>query len=93
MAMPPRVVDPRQLRKRMLMFYFAAGVNLLMSFWVATAGGSQAGGGTLIAVMFVFLGFAGLNYYMARRIHKFLRQLQGGASPPADPLHKDEQGS
>jgi hypothetical protein len=81
MAMPPRVIDPRQLRKRMLMFYFAAGVNLLMSFWVATVGASQANGSTLMVVMLVFLGFAGLNYYMGRRIQKFLRQLPVGAPP------------
>jgi Flp pilus assembly protein TadB len=81
MAIPPRVVDPRQLRKRMLMFFFAAGVNLLMAFWVATVGSSQAGGASLMVVMLVFLGFAAVNYYMARRIQKFLKQLPV-ATPP-----------
>jgi MFS-type transporter involved in bile tolerance (Atg22 family) len=82
MANPPRVVDPRQLRKRMLMFFFAAGVNLLMAFWVATVGSSQAGGASLMVVMLVFLGFAAVNYYMARRIQKFLKQLPL-SMPPA----------
>lgn len=75
---PP--VDARQLRKRMLMFYFAAGVNLLMGFWVFAVGGVQAASGTLTVVMLVFIGFAGLNYYMARRLNKYLRRLQ--QAPP-----------
>jgi Flp pilus assembly protein TadB len=90
MAMPPRVIDPRQLRKRMLMFYFAAGVNLLMAFWVATVGASQANGSTLMVVMLVFLGFAGVNYYMGRRIQKFLRQLPVGAPPAQSDTTKKE---
>jgi hypothetical protein len=70
-------VDPAQLRKRMLLFYFAAGVNFLMAFWVWSVGASQAPGGTLTLITLVFLAFAGLNYYMARRISKFLRQTPG----------------
>jgi hypothetical protein len=71
MRQPP---DLAQLRKRMLIFYFAAGVNLLMGFWVWSVGSGQAPHGTLTLIMLVFLAFAGLNYYMARRINKFLRQ-------------------
>jgi hypothetical protein len=74
-------LDPQQLRKRMLIFYFAAGANLLMAFWVVVATAGQAGGGTLTTVMLIFLAFAGINYYMARRLSKYLRQL--GARPPA----------
>jgi membrane protein implicated in regulation of membrane protease activity len=70
-------VDPAQLRKRMLLFYFAAGVNFLMAFWVWSVGAGQAPGGTLTLITLVFLAFAGLNYYMARRISKFLRQTPG----------------
>ena len=66
--MEPRM-DPR-IRKRMLMFYFAAGVNLLMAFWVSSAGGGKIAGGTLTVIMLIFLFFAGVNYYMARRIAK-----------------------
>ena len=66
--MAPRM-DPR-IRKRMLMFYFAAGVNLLMAFWVSSAGGGNVAGGTLTVIMLIFLFFAGVNYYMARRIAK-----------------------
>jgi hypothetical protein len=81
-------LDPRQLRKRAMIFYFAAGVNVLMAFWVWSAAGGKTGSSTLLLITLVFLAFAGLNYYMARRITKFLRQLASGpprvsdAAPP-----------
>ncbi|HEV7394432.1 MAG TPA: hypothetical protein VGO08_22525 [Burkholderiales bacterium] len=87
-------VDPAQLRKRMLLFYFAAGVNFLMAFWVWSVGAGQAAAGTLTLIMLVFLAFAGLNYYMARRISKFLRQLirttpgDSTARPPANEVNE-----
>jgi hypothetical protein len=79
-------LDPVQLRKRVLLFYFAAGVNLLMALWVGSVGGSsQAGGGTVTLVTLVFIGFAGVNYYMARKLQKYLKQLaQGRGGAPAD---------
>ena len=79
-------LDPVQLRKRVLLFFFAAGVNLLMALWVGSAGGnSQASGGTVTLITLVFIGFAGLNYYMARKLQKYLRQLrQEGAAPVGD---------
>ena len=71
----PRL-EPAQLRKRVMLFYFAAGVNLLMALWVASVGGSsQASGGTVTLVTLVFIGFAGLNYYMARKLQKYLKRL------------------
>ena len=80
-------LDPVQLRKRVLLFYFAAGVNLLMALWVGSVGGSsQASGGTVTVVTLVFIGFAGLNYYMARKLQKYLRGLlqQRPAAPGDD---------
>jgi hypothetical protein len=78
------LLDARQLRKRMLMFYFAAGVNLLMAFWVFSVG-AQAASGSFTTVMLVFLGFAGVNYYMARRIGKQLRRMQMQSGAPQSP--------
>jgi hypothetical protein len=62
-------MDPR-LRKRILMFYFAAGINIVMAVWVFSVGGTQIEGGTLSLITLVFIGFAGLNYYMARSLQK-----------------------
>ena len=69
--------DERNVRKRILMFFFAAGLNLCMSLYVFVAGASQ-GGGTLTLVGLVFLSFAALNFYVARMLRKRLEaQLQG----------------
>ena len=73
-------LDPEKLRKRALLFYFASGVNLLMAFWVLSVGGGRADSGTLTLVMLIFLAFAGLNWYMARKITKYLRR-RGAARP------------
>ena len=54
------------LRKRVLMFYFAGGANIVMALLVMAAGGGTAG----IVAMLVFLGFAVLQFYMARNMQK-----------------------
>jgi hypothetical protein len=59
-----------RLRKRMLMFYFAAGLNLVMALWVMSAGGGQVANTTLLMIIGLFLAFAGLNFYMARVLRR-----------------------
>ena len=73
-------LQPEKLRKRVLLFYFAAGVNLLMALWVGSVGATQAGSGPVAMVTLVFIGFAGINYYMARKLQKYLRRLSGDQS-------------
>ena len=72
-----------RLRKRMLMFYFAAGINLVMAVWVMSAGAGRVASTTLATVTLIFLGFAGLNFYMARQLRKqwdaHIRQRQQNA--------------
>ena len=58
------------LRKRMLMFYFAAGMNVVMGLFVLSMGGGTASQATLWLVALVFLAFAGVNYYLARVLRK-----------------------
>ena len=60
------VPDYASVRKRILMLYFAAGLNTLMGFYVIVAGIGVAERGTVWLVALVFLAFAVLNYYMAR---------------------------
>jgi hypothetical protein len=62
-------MDPRY-RKRILMFYFAAGINLVMAMWVLTAGTGQVAGGMLGAISLVFLVFAYVNFRFARSLRK-----------------------
>ena len=63
-------LDPAALRKRVLLFYFAAGVNVLMGLYVLSAGSAVAQRGTLWLIAFVFIAFGGINYYMARLLAK-----------------------
>ena len=63
-------LDYSGVRKRVLMFYFAAGLNLLMGLYVLSAGGGVADRGKVWLIALVFLAFAGLNYYMARVLTK-----------------------
>ena len=73
-------LQPQNLKKRVLLFYFAAGVNLLMALWVGSVGATQTSSGPVAMVTLVFIGFAGLNYYMARKLQKYLRRLHDGRS-------------
>ena len=59
-----------RLRKRILMFYFAAGINLVMAVWAMSAGAGQTAGSTLVMITGLFLAFAALNFYMARVLRK-----------------------
>ena len=70
-----------RLRKRMLMFYFAAGINIVMALWVLSAGAGKVASSTLGVIVLIFIAFAALNFYMARVLKRqwdnHLRQ-QGG---------------
>jgi hypothetical protein len=78
-------LDYASLRKRILMFYFAAGLNLLMGFYVISAGSGVAERGTLWLIALIFLAFAGLNYYMARTLTKrWNAQARQHAATPND---------
>lgn len=80
-----------RLRKRILMFYFAAGINLVMGLWVLSAGAGKVASGTLWIIVLIFLGFAALNFHMARKLRRqwdnHLRQQSAG---PRDDAVKDE---
>lgn len=54
------------LRKRIILFYFAGGANIVMALLVFAAGG----GGIGLVAMLVFLAFAVLQFYMARSMHR-----------------------
>ena len=62
-------MDPRY-RRRILMFYFAAGINIVMAMYVVTMGSGQIGGGTLGLITLVFLAFAFVNFYFAKMLKR-----------------------
>lgn len=91
-------LDYSGVKRRVIMLYFAAGLNLLMGLYVLSAGGGTAQRGTLWVISLVFLAFAVLNFYMARvltrRWDQHVRQQLAerdraaagqGATTPGDP--------
>jgi hypothetical protein len=80
--MIPPQLDEQNVRKRILLFYFAAGLNLCMGMYVFAAGASQ-GGGSLTFVALIFIAFAALNFYVARMLRKRLdAAVRGRQTPP-----------
>ena len=86
-------LDYAALRRRVLMFYFAAGLNLLLGFYVISAGSAVAERGTLWLIALIFLAFAGLNYYMARTLAKrwqeHVRQRNAAQHGPGEQVSSD----
>ena len=80
-------LDVQNIRKRILLFFFAAGINLCMAGYVFVVGATQ-GGGTLTLIAFVFVGFAALNYYVARMLRKRLEAQLPQAPPRSDDVTK-----
>ena len=62
-------MDPK-VRRRILMFYFAAGINIVMAMYVVSVGSGYLSGGKLGLLTLVFLGFAFLNFYLAKNLRK-----------------------
>lgn len=62
--------DPQldAIRKRILLFYFAGGVNLFMAAYVMSAGAGNVESGMLITISLIFIVFALLNFYVARKL-------------------------
>lgn len=52
------------------MFYFAAGINLVMGIWVLSVGAGHAPGPVLGLIAMMFLVFSGVNFYFAKWLRK-----------------------
>ena len=57
-----------QLRKRILMFYFAAGIQLVMAVIVVSIGAAVLSGVVIAIVVVVCLVFAYVNYKFAKSL-------------------------
>jgi hypothetical protein len=88
---PP--LDYAAVRKRILMLYFAAGLNTLMGLYVISAGAGVAERGTLWLIALIFLAFAVLNYYMARMLTKRwdAHVRQRAAAPSEEPKQSQDE--
>ena len=70
------------IRKRMLLLYFAGGVNLCMAIYVMAAGAGVVEPGKLTAIAVVFIVFALVNFYVARKLRTQWNRLTRQAQPP-----------
>lgn len=59
-----------RLKKRMLAFYFAGVVNLVLGVYVLIAGAAFLGHGTALLVALFFLAFAAVDFYFPKAMKK-----------------------
>jgi uncharacterized membrane protein HdeD (DUF308 family) len=76
-----------RLKKRMMWFRFAGLVNLVLGLYVLIAGPALLGWGKALMVAAFFLGFAAVDFWFPRLMHRQwlaeqerLRQLQEAAA-------------
>jgi hypothetical protein len=78
-----------RLRKRILAFYFAGVVNLVLGVYVLLAGAANMGRDTALLVALFFLGFAAVDFYFPKIIkRKWLEEqakMSGQARAPDGP--------
>jgi hypothetical protein len=63
------------IRKRILLFYFAGGVNLFMAIYVMSAGAGTVEPTKLATIAVIFIVFALINFYVARRLRTQFNRL------------------
>jgi len=86
-------VDER-LKKRILMFYIAGFLNLVLGFYVLFHGRSIVGPGTWYILLFFFFGFAAVDFWFARSLkRKWIEAYQQAmAQREAAPTTKKNEG-
>jgi len=60
----------KKLKNRMLAFYFAGVVNLVIGLYVLFYGAAHMSRGMALLVALFFLGFAALDFYFPRMMQK-----------------------
>jgi hypothetical protein len=68
-------VDAR-LKKRILAFYFAGVINLVLGVYVLLAGVGTMESGTAMLIALFFLGFAAVDFYFPEIIKRKWREEQ-----------------
>jgi hypothetical protein len=69
------------MRKRIQMFYFVGGANVVMGIFVLISAGWPTG----VLVMLVFVAFAMVQFYMAHNIRRrWEAQIQQQRAQPGD---------
>jgi hypothetical protein len=79
------------IRKRILLFYFAGGVNLFMAIYVMSAGAGTVEPTKLTTIAIIFITFALINFYVARKLRTQFNRLtrQSQARPDTTDARQD----
>ena len=75
-------MDPR-IRKRILMFYIAGVVNVILGTYILFAGGKVLPSGKVTTLTLFFFVFAAVDFYFPYLIKKKLREAQEKAAQAA----------
>ena len=82
-------VTNESIRKRILLFYFVGGANIVMALMVFAAGGTSG-----IVAGLIFIAFAFLQFYVARNLRRrweaaMRMQTQGSEAKRDEPKRED----
>ena len=79
-----------RLKKRILAFYFAGVVNLVLGVYVLLAGIGTMESGTAMLIALFFLGFAAVDFYFPHALRKkWLADRAAGRVPDRnDPVQR-----
>jgi hypothetical protein len=80
------------IRKRMLLLYFAGGVNLFMAVYVMSAGAGTVEPGKLTTIALIFIAFAIVNFYVARKLRIQWNRLTRQARAPPETTEARSDG-
>ena len=69
----------KKLKNRMLAFYFAGAVNLVIGLYVLFYGAAHMSRGMALLVALFFLGFAAIDFYFPTMMQKRWWEQQGRA--------------
>jgi hypothetical protein len=81
-------MDPR-LKKRIIAFYFAGFLNLVLGLYLLINGRALVEPTTWFVLLVFFFGFAAVDFWFARNLRKQWREAQSRlAAQPAAPENK-----
>lgn len=81
-------MDPR-LKKRIIAFYFAGFLNLVLGLYVLINGRALVESTTWLVLLAFFFGFAAVDFWFARNLRKQWREAQSRLqAQPAAPENK-----
>jgi hypothetical protein len=83
--MEPKMPPLEAIRKRILLFYFVGGANIVMGLLVLAAGAGFTG----VMASLAFMVFAFLQFYMARNMQRRYEAAMR-AGRPHDEIKRDE---